>query len=140
MLGRRLRELHAAATAKLRGDERLLYAPNLAFSDVALDRVLAEARAGGDVRLVLEAPALAPIAALTGERAEFVYLRGASDGDVEARSAAAPVRQVQVKEMTLPGIQLPDSPLTVVDEWALPVGHWAQLLWANLLGLGPALC
>jgi len=139
VLGRRLRELHATAAARLRDGERLVYAPNLAFSEAALDRVLAEGRAGGDVRLVLEADALAVVAALTGERAEFVYLRQGGDADVDARAAAAPVRHLALKETTLPGFQLPGGPLRVVDEWALPVGHWAQLLWANLLGLGPAL-
>jgi len=139
VLGRRLRELHAAAAARLRDGERLVYAPNLAFSEAALDRVLAEGRASGDVRLVLQADALAPVAALTGDVAEFVYLRAGGEADVEARLVAAPVRHLALKETTLPGFQLPDGPLRVVDEWALPVGHWAQLLWANLLGLGPAL-
>ncbi|MEN9786579.1 MAG: hypothetical protein RLZZ299_1843 [Pseudomonadota bacterium] len=32
-----------------------------------------------------------------------------------------------------------DVQLEVADAWVLPVGHWSQLLWANLLALGPFL-
>lgn len=140
VLNRRLHEVHAAAAAKLRSGERLLHAPTLAFSDAAVDRVLAEGRAAGtDLRVVIEAEALAPIAALSGEPAAFVYLRGDTEGEPTARAAGAPTRVLQVKQTLLPGFDLPDAPFQVVDEWALPVSHWAQLLWANLLALGPAL-
>ena len=140
VLNRRLREIHASTTGRLRPDERLLHAANLAYSDAAVDRVLAEARGGdGDVRIVLEAAALAPILALTGEAPAFTYLRGAGEGELTTRAEAAPTRVVNVKQTALPGFALPDAELQVVDQWALPIGHWAQLLWANLLALGPSL-
>ena len=153
VLTRSLAALHAAARRRLTADERVIFAPHLAFSDAAFARVLAEGRAASeDLRVVLSAGALAPIAALTGEEAGFVYLRGGLSAQAESegagleaagveagRVAAAPTRIIELDEVELPGFNLPDGPLRVVDSWALPVGHWAQLLWANLLGLGPAL-
>lgn len=147
VLGRSLSALHAAANSRVLGDERVFFAPHLAFSDAAFGRVLAEGRASsGDLRVVLQSGALAPIAALTGEEAGFVYLRGGLTGPAQGapepllgRIAAAPTKVIELTEVELPGFSLPDGPFRVVDAWALPVGHWVQLLWANLLGLGPAL-
>ncbi len=139
MLGRTLGSLHHTARALLRPDEHVDFAENIAFSELAFARVLAAGRAGtGDLRVVLTAPALDVIAALTGQVPGFVYTRGAEPATAE-RLAAAPECIIAVDQMQLPGFSLPDGPLCVVDAWALPVGHWAQLLWANLLGLGPAL-
>jgi carbonic anhydrase/acetyltransferase-like protein (isoleucine patch superfamily) len=42
----------------------------------------------------------------------------------------------QALGLTLPGS---DRPLEVADAWILPVGHWVERLWANLLALGPFL-
>ncbi len=136
VLSRSLGAIHLAALARLAPDEHVLFAPNLAFSDAAFSRVLREGRASGDARLVLDAETLRSIAGLTAEQAVFTYLRGEVTAE---RVAALPERIVPVPETELPGFNLPDGPMRVVDEWALPVGHWAQLLWANLLGLGPAL-
>ncbi len=134
VLHRSLRAVHYAARARLKPDEALHFPENLAFSDAALTRVLREARAAGDdVRVVLESPVLAHIAALTGESPGFHYQRGPN------ASSGTQTLSIRVKETPIPGFDLPTGPLTVVDEWAFPVGHWAQLLWANLLGLGPAL-
>ncbi len=134
VLGRSLGAVHQAARARLKPEESLTFPNNLAFSDAAIKRVLREARAAGsDVRVVLESPVLAHIAAFTDEAPSFHYRRNTS-----APSETQTLR-IAVKETPLPGFELPTGPLTVVDEWAIPVGHWAQLLWANLLGLGPAL-
>ena len=137
ILTRSLGALHQAARDRLHVGEALHFPANLAFSDAAVTRVLREARAcGDDVRVILESPVLSHIAALTGEHPVFHYQRSPSSPSAAAQEHT---QRILVKETTLPGFNLPTGPLTVVDEWAIPVGHWAQLLWANLLGLGPAL-
>ena len=137
ILTRSLGDLHQAARARLNADEALHFPANLAFSEAALTRVLREARAcGDDVRVILESPVLSHIAALTGEHPLFHYQRRPSSSSAAAQEHT---HRILVKETILPGFNLPTGPFTVVDEWAIPVGHWAQLLWANLLGLGPAL-
>ena len=50
-----------------------------------------------------------------------------------------PEREIDAEEREIPGNALPSGPLVVADAWILPVGHWTQLLWANLLALGPYL-
>lgn len=44
-----------------------------------------------------------------------------------------------VVERELPGPVLPTGPIRVANEWIFPATHWNQLLWANLLALGPFL-
>ena len=54
-------------------------------------------------------------------------------------------RRIDPEERPLPPLGLdgahtaPETGLKVADAWAAPVGHWLQLLWVNLLGLGPHL-
>jgi hypothetical protein len=52
-----------------------------------------------------------------------------------AGEAEIPPR-VQSLGFTMPGST---TALEVADAWVLPVGHWVQRLWANLLALGPFL-
>jgi len=63
----------------------------------------------------------------------------------EARIAAATPTEIDLKErlLTFPlseahhGVAAVELPIT--DRLVLPTRHWLQLLWANLLGLGPHL-
>ena len=50
-------------------------------------------------------------------------------------------RRIDPEERPLPplGLDGTQTTLKVADAWAAPVGHWLQLLWVNLLGLGPHL-
>jgi carbonic anhydrase/acetyltransferase-like protein (isoleucine patch superfamily) len=73
---------------------------------------------------------LPPVAAVTGAA---VWLACAGDVD------AWPEQALDTDEREIPGNALPTGPLVVADAWVMPVGHWTQLLWANLLALGPFL-
>ncbi|MFZ5476986.1 MAG: hypothetical protein ACOZNI_09455 [Myxococcota bacterium] len=46
---------------------------------------------------------------------------------------------IDPKERAIPGFELPSGPVAVADAWVFPATHWVQLLWANLLALGPFL-
>jgi carbonic anhydrase/acetyltransferase-like protein (isoleucine patch superfamily) len=50
-------------------------------------------------------------------------------------------RVLDPRARTLGDARIPgtDTPLEVADAWVLPVGHWSQYLWSNLLALGPFL-
>lgn len=76
---------------------------------------------------------LGPIVALTG--APMWIARASSPG----AATALPEVAFDPAERELPGFALPSGPIRVADAWVFPVGHWTQLLWANLLALGPFL-
>lgn len=76
---------------------------------------------------------LGPIAALTGAP---VWIARAPSAEA---AAALPEGAIPAVERELPGFTLPSGPIRVADAWVFPAGHWAQLLWANLLALGPFL-
>lgn len=60
-------------------------------------------------------------------------------GAPDDRIAAAEELELDPAEQSLQ-VWLPGSdPFAVSDRLIVPVGHWVDLLWANLLGLGPAL-
>jgi acetyltransferase-like isoleucine patch superfamily enzyme len=50
-------------------------------------------------------------------------------------------REIPAEERLLPPLSLESGPLNlyVANSWAIPIRHWLQLLWANLLGMGPFL-
>lgn len=62
-------------------------------------------------------------------------------GRVEVSFGEGPSREIDPLERKLPPLGLDGSSvdLYVADAWACSGNHWLQLLWANLLGLGPAL-
>jgi acetyltransferase-like isoleucine patch superfamily enzyme len=76
---------------------------------------------------------LGPIAAVTGAP---VWIARAPD---VATADTLPEAWFDVSEREIPGMALPSGPVRIADAWAYPVGHWTQLLWANLLALGPFL-
>ncbi len=121
------------------GAPDLVAAPGLVWSAAAADAV--RALEPGDVRGAPEMTLLGPIAALTGGPVWLARLGdpSGSSGDRMARAAGLPMRPFDARERVLPGVVLPSGPIRVADAWVMPVGHWTQLLWANLLTLGPFL-
>jgi carbonic anhydrase/acetyltransferase-like protein (isoleucine patch superfamily) len=98
--------------------------------------------APGDVRGASTMTLAGPIGALTGTPLWLARLGERPDETAAARWAraeAVALATFDAAERDLPGMTLPGGPLRVADAWILPVGHWTQLLWANLLGLGPFL-
>lgn len=116
----------------------LVAPPGLVWSAAAAAAV---ARMSGDTRGVPELALLAPIAALTEAPVWLARLSDAAGTPAErmVRALAAPERRFDARERILPGVTLPSGPVRVADAWIFPVGHWTQLLWANLLALGPFL-
>lgn len=63
-------------------------------------------------------------------------------GEAEVRlGQGAEIRDIDPEERPLPplGLDGAQAPLHIADAWAAPIGHWLQLLWVNLLALGPHL-
>lgn len=56
-----------------------------------------------------------------------------------ARLAAAEAANLPSLERALPVPVVSQGRLPITDRLVLPMNHWAQVLWANLLGLGPFL-
>lgn len=137
------RRAFLAAGAGLDGPddgEALLLAAGAVASPRALRAVVAAGRAGGgDRRFVPGGRAAGLVEAFRGERAWVAWLAPGGSGPLEARAAAAPTAELPAEEREIPGFTLPDGPLCVADSWVFPVGHWVELLWANLLALGPHL-
>lgn len=71
---------------------------------------------------------------LGGPAEAAVYLRPGVQGGLEERLAAAPEVTLDPAERQVPA-PVPGGALPVSDRLILPVRHWVQLLWANLLGL-----
>lgn len=107
------------------------------FSADAVRAALALGRAKG---AVLAAPAFttaAPIVALRGAAPGLRWRPGTAADLATPDVAASPF---DPDERDLRGLALPGgAPLRVADAYVYPVGHWVELLWANLLGLGPFL-
>ncbi len=122
----------ATASAELVAPPDVLWSPAAAAAVRALGK---EAR--GVPRMAL----LAPIAALTSSPVWLARLAdGAGTAEArQARALALPEQTFDARERVLPGMDLPSGALRIADAWVLPVGHWNQLLWANLLALGPFL-
>lgn len=68
-------------------------------------------------------------------------IRALNDAEVwiSAGDGTGPEVEFDAQERELPGVALPTGPVHVADAWVFPVTHWNQLLWANLLALGPRL-
>ncbi len=108
----------------------------VAAPGVVWSRAAVEALRGG-VRGVPAMTLLGPIAALTG--APVWIARMADLPEARRMAEELPEDRFDARERALPGVELPTGPVKVADAWVLPVGHWNQLLWANLLALGPFL-
>jgi carbonic anhydrase/acetyltransferase-like protein (isoleucine patch superfamily) len=65
----------------------------------------------------------------------FVFVPHGGGEVNAARCAAAPRVTFDAAERELPAIG--GAPLRVADAWVFEVLHWSDLLWANLLALGP---
>jgi len=96
---------------------------------------------GAEARGVPGMSLLGPIAALTSSPVWIARLGDATGTADErhARAVALPEQAFDARERTLPGVELPTGAVRIADAWVFPVGHWNQLLWANLLALGPFL-
>lgn len=124
------------------GEEALVVPDGTALGPSALRAALTEGRrAGRDVRFRLGGRIGALVDQLAwGAGAEgVIYLRPGGEAVGPARLAAAEVVALDPAERLLPGGLDGAEGLPVSDRLMLPVRHWLQLLWANLLGLGPAL-
>lgn len=120
--------------------ECIVAAPHHFYSARAVYLTLQAGRAAGrDLRCLTDAVGPRPVNALTDEAPGLVYLRPGSGADLAVRAAAAEPITISAEEREIPGFTIGDGPLRVADAWVLPVGHWTQLLWANLLALGPHL-
>ncbi len=101
--------------------------PHTIAAKKAVAAALAAARArGGDVRA-------APRGSVSSVGATiFAALDGAPTPE---RVAAAPLVEFDAEERELP--ELAGERLRVADAWVFRVEHWSDLLWANLLAMGP---
>ncbi len=105
------------------------------------DGVLASPRALTDARTLLKAHATVrstwalaeELAALTDTPLVLTRAGAQAGGEVPPADLAP---RAQALGFRLPGS---DRALEVADAWVLPVGHWTQRLWANLLAMGPFL-
>lgn len=145
VLGRGLAAFREAAAreAGLGGGDggRIVLGPNTVASAALLRAAVAAGRAhGGDCWLRPASAAAAPVWALTGHEGRVAWLAPGGAADVGARLAAlGPPLDLDAAERELPFEVVPGAKLRVADRWAFELRHWTQLLWANLLGLGPAL-
>ena len=120
--------------------EHIVVEGGVVASARALAVVLAAGRvAGTDGRYVPDAEGCVAMAALSGGNPGVVYLAPGGSDRVSDRCGSAPRRPFAAEERTFDGFPLPDGPFRVADAWVFPVRHWAQVLWANLLALGPHL-
>jgi len=127
---------------------RILVREDVAVTRAALDRFLEQARAGEQDVAWRASGRVGNIASevALGEPDEPWLVALVPGGQVTtARIDACTPLEVEVDErlvqFPLPAGQFEadalELPLT--ESLVLPCGHWAQLLWANLLGLGPHL-
>ncbi len=103
-----------------------VWTKDVVCSPLALRRALG---AGVDVVATPDHPTARAIAALTGT--DLGIRVGARDATRRVDFAA--------DTRALEGFPVTGGPITVADAYVLAVDHWAQLLWANLLALGPFL-
>lgn len=103
----------------------IVSAPDVIWSDAAAE---ATRRLSSGARGVPKMAMLGPIVALNG-----------ASTWISAGDGSGPEETFDANERELPGISLPTGPILVADAWVFPVSHWNQLVWANLLALGPRL-
>lgn len=134
----------AIGQALARGEAVVVVPGEVAFTGEALGALIeAGRRGGGDLRFGLggESGALADRLRLGRDEPALCWLSPTRGGDVATRLIEAERATLDPRERLLPMTFVSPTgevvrvPLT--DRLALPVGHWLQLLWANLLGLGP---
>lgn len=122
------------------GAERLVIEAGSVPSVAAVRAALKAGRAAGaDRRLVPASEGAAPVIAVAPPAPALGYLAPGGDPAVEGRLATAEVGAVDAEERAFEGFPLPGGRLVVADAYVLPARHWVQLLWANLLALGPFL-
>lgn len=146
-LGLQAGETQAIADALGRGEAVVVFREDTAFTADAVRALVGEgARRGVDLRFSLtgESGRLAAALALGREESPLTYLApNGTTADIALRISAAPPAELDPRERLLPfGFKSPtgdDVRVALTDRLALPAGHWLQLLWANLLGLGPSL-
>lgn len=114
-------------------------APDLVAPDDVIWSPAAAAALPPDARGVPGMTLLGPIATLTGRAVWLARVAGGTPEERLARAEALPELTFDANERALPGFDLPSGAVRIADAWVLPVGHWNQLLWANLLALGPFL-
>lgn len=127
------------------GAARVLVREDAAVRPEAVAALVAAGRAADrDLAFHLggEAGALARRLALGREDEPLlVWLKPGGSADPDRIASARPV-EIAPRERGLPMPLLVDgapATLPVTDRLVLPMGHWCQALWANLLGLGPFL-
>jgi len=114
--------------ADFTGAGRVVVSPNTIVGEPAILAALALAKARGDVRAAPDGAVCTP----------GVWLFASRDGTATPeRIAAARAAEFDALERELPNVA--GQPLRVADAWAYRVDHWSDLLWANLLTLGPTL-
>jgi hypothetical protein len=114
-------------------------APSILASTVALDDAR---RLGG--RVESRWGMATTLAALTGTPLVIDGATAGTGGGPPPPVTPSPetaCRELPPRARALPGVRIPgtDVQVEVADAWVLPVGHAVQLLWANLLALGPFL-
>lgn len=149
VLGETLAEVQARALARAGaplgegGEGRVLVREDaLVSADAVRALIAAGRRERADLRFGLSgrSGALASQLGFGRDEAVLGYLHGGGEGGLQRIEAARRV-ELDPRERELPIPVRGDGPVTlpITDLVALPVGHWAQLLWANLLSLGPFL-
>jgi len=125
------------------GEEALIVAGGAALRPEAARAALELGRARGqDLRLTLGGRAgelLSSIALGQAPEALWYLAPGGAEGLQGRLEAAAPARidpEERLFPLPFPGERME---IALTDRLALPVRHWVELLWANLLGLAPHL-
>lgn len=121
-----VREAQARALA---GAEGVVGPRDAVYSALAVRETLALGRARGAVRVVPTLTAGAAVVAFAGPPPALLH------GGGDPAEVALDAREHEVPGVLLPG----GGALRVPDAYVLPVRHWVELLWANLLALGPFL-
>lgn len=123
-----------------RGTEALFVEDGVALGPDALAAALAAGRAfGGPCRFALGGAIGELLAQLPGAGPTLAYAPDGGD-DGAGLLAQAPWVEIPPEERLLP-VDLPGGGegIPLSDRLILPVRHWLDLLWANLLGLPPFL-
>ena len=102
---------------------------NVIVSPGARKAAAALAARHGDVRARPDGSVSSPQAWIFACRADGAFS--------EERVAAARLEWFDARERELPSVA--GQPLRVADAWVFHVEHWSDLLWANLLAIGPFL-
>jgi len=112
-----------------RGAEGVTMEPGVIAAPRAVAKVAGLGRARrAPARFVPDAVGSEAMAALSGGNPGVLWAGG-----------GGPELRFDAEERAIDLFPMPDGPLRVADAWVFPVRHWVQLLWANLLALGPFL-